>query len=215
MLFLKEVGNLNQKQLSRLIDMLSVQPQIRPRLSIGLIRMGGVSGTAVRVIAANIQALLGLPVEMLAPMEVPGDAFQAQRSQYDAGLILGHLARCPFPDSQRILCVTDADLCAPIFTYVFGEAEFGRKLAVISDYRIKCAPEGTPEDLGVYYERLTKVALHEIAHTFSVYHCERPECLMQISPRVSDLDGVEINFCERCGFALYRAIRDLAGNPTG
>lgn len=153
--------------------------------------------------------MLEVPVEMLAPMAIPEDAFQPRRSQYDAGLVLKHLARFSFPRHPRVLAITDVDLCAPILTYVFGEAEMGLKLAIVSGFRLKYREDGTPAPAAVYYERLVKVALHEIAHTLSLYHCEAPGCLMQISPVAGDLDKLDIHFCERCGFVLRRNMKEF------
>ena len=99
--------------------------------------MGRVPHTALRVIAANIQTVLGAPVDMLPAMEIPEEAFQRHRCQYDAGLVLKYLARFSFPHHSRLLVITDVDLCTPIHTFVFGEAELGLTLAIVSDFRLK------------------------------------------------------------------------------
>jgi archaemetzincin len=176
---------------------------------IALTKMGHLSPTALRVIAANIQAMLETPVEIVPAMAIPAEAYQRQRGQYDAGLILKHLARCSFPPHARLLAVTDVDLCTPILTFVFGQAELGLNLAIVSDFRLKHLEDGIPAPEGVYYERLAKVALHELAHTFSLYHCEIPKCLMQLSCGLSHLDGLDLFFCERCSFALRQGLRNL------
>lgn len=174
----------------------------------GLIPMGEVSDTELRIVVANIQVLLNLQVEMLAPMPVPEEAFQAHRGQYDAGLILRHLAESSFPRQRCVLTVTNVDLCTPILTYVFGEAEMGRKMALVSTFRLRNMRDGFPAPADVYYERLVKVALHEVAHTLSLYHCETPGCLMRFSPKVQDLDELDIRFCKRCGFALRHTLKE-------
>lgn len=171
--------------------------------------MGRVSHTALRVIAANIQTLLGTPVEMLAAMEIPEEAFQPHRGQYDAGLVLKHLAQCSFPHHSRLLAITDVDLCTPIHTYVFGEAELGLSRAIVSDFRLRHLENGDMTPEGTYYERLAKVALHELAHTFSLYHCETPKCLMRFSYGLGHLDELGIFFCERCSFALRQSLKNL------
>lgn len=180
-----------------------------PALSIGLIKMGRMPQTVLRVIAANIQVLLEAPVEMLPEMVIPEEAFQRHRGQYDAGLVLKYLARCSFPHYSRLLAITDVDLCTPIHTFVFGEAELGLKLAIVSDFRLKHREDGIMAPEGTYYERLAKVALHELAHTFSLYHCETPKCLMRFSYGLSHLDELDIFFCERCSFALRQSLRNL------
>jgi archaemetzincin len=171
--------------------------------------MGRMPQAAVRVVAANIQVLFEVPVEMAPAMAIPEEAYQSQRGQYDARLVLKYLARFSFPPHSRLLAVTDVDLCTPIHTFVFGQAELGHSLAIVSDFRLKDMKEGIMAAEDVYYERLVKVVLHELAHTFSLYHCETPKCLMQVSRGLSHLDGLEIFFCERCSFALRQSISNL------
>ncbi|MGC2432299.1 MAG: hypothetical protein WA433_00845 [Desulfobaccales bacterium] len=183
------------------------QPRPKPPvLSIGLIKMGRVPQTVLRVIAANMQTLLEAPVEMLPAMAIPEEAFQRHRDQYDAGQVLNYLARFAFPQHSCILAVTDVDLCTPILTFVFGQAELGLSLAIVSDFRLKHLEGGIMAHEGVYYERLAKIALHEVAHTFSLYHCETPKCLMRYSPGLRHLDELDIFFCERCSFLLRQVI---------
>ncbi|MFZ2445104.1 MAG: hypothetical protein WAW37_01985 [Syntrophobacteraceae bacterium] len=162
----------------------------------------------MRFIGANVQAVMEVPVDILAPMGVPEEAYVPHRGQYDAGFILKHLAGLSFPRHGCVLAVTTVDICTPILTYVFGQAELEGRLAIISNFRLKGDREGAPITADRYHERLVKVALHEIAHTFSVYHCEAPKCLMQISPRIQDLDGLDISFCERCKFILSRHLKN-------
>jgi archaemetzincin len=177
--------------------------------SIALTKIGLVPQRALRVIAANIQALLEAPVEILPEMAIPEEAFQCHRCQYDAGLVLKYLAQFSFPHHSRILAITDVDLCTPILTFVFGLSELGLRLAIVSDFRLKHMENGIMASEGTYYERLAKVALHEIAHTFSLYHCESPKCLMRYSHGLSHLDELDIFFCERCRFVLRQSLRNL------
>ncbi len=163
------------------------------------------------MIAANLQALLEATVEMLPPMTIPEEAFQHHRAQYDAGLVLNYLARFSFPHHSRILAITDVDLCTPILTFVYGQAELGLRLAIISDFRLKYMQDGGMAAEGTYFERLAKVALHEIAHTFSLYHCETPKCLMRSIHDLGHLDELDVFFCERCLFALRQSLSNLPG----
>jgi archaemetzincin len=184
------------------------EPTARHKPSAGLVTMGRISDMEARVVAANIQSLLNMPVEMLAPMAIPEEAFQLHRGQHDAGLILKRLAESSFPHQRCVLTVTNVDLCTPILTYVFGEAEMGRKMAIVSSFRLRNTRDGLPVPADVYYERLVKVALHEVAHTLSLYHCEEPKCLMRFSPKVQDLDELDIRFCRRCSFALRHTLEE-------
>lgn len=164
------------------------------RFRLGLIVLGPLSEVAVRVVAANLQAVLKLSVDLLHPREIPEYALQRHRRQYDAGLIIKQLSAEVSPDFLRIAAVTGVDLCIPILTYVFGEAEMGGKVAVISDFRLRRNEDGSLAPPDIYYERLVKVALHEVAHTFALYHCENTTCLMHYCSKVKQLDQIELFF---------------------
>ena len=116
---------------------------MRPLPTVGLIEMGRLGEVAVRVVAANLQTLLDLPVEILEPAVMPRECFLTQRQQYDAGLIVKHLAQLPLSSHLRILGVTVFDLCLPILTYVYGEAEVGGRAAVISNFRLRQNEDGS------------------------------------------------------------------------
>ncbi|MGC9194980.1 MAG: archaemetzincin family Zn-dependent metalloprotease [Syntrophobacteraceae bacterium] len=185
------------------------KPARRQSSSIGLINMGHASDTVLRVLAANIQTIFDVEADILSPMAIPDMAFEHRRGQYDAGLILNHLSRLPLPRHLRIVAITDLDLCSPILTYVFGQAQLGGKFAIVSDFRLKKSADGSCTPSALYYERIVKVALHEIGHTFSLYHCEAPGCLMQMSPETRDLDQLAIYLCNRCSFALHKNLKEV------
>jgi archaemetzincin len=177
--------------------------------SIGLIEMGRLGDVAVRLVAANLQAFIGIPVDILPPLSVPSEAFQPQREQYDAGVILKKLAQLSFPGHVRILALTTVDLCSPILTYVYGQAEISGRVAVVSNFRLRSNEGWSNVSPDHYYGRLAKVSLHEIAHTLSLYHCDEPKCLMHFSPGLHHLDKVEIAFCERCEFMLRESLGEI------
>ncbi len=171
-------------------------------LPLGLIPMGQLGELAVHIVAAHLQTFLEIPVDILGPREIPEAAFQNHRQQFDAGIILKYLARLPYPGHSRIVGLTNVDLCIPILTHVFGEAEVGGSVAVVSIFRLRKNQDGSNTPMDRYYERLAKVALHEVGHTLSIYHCEHPRCLMRYSPSVRHLDEVALFFCRRCKFLL-------------
>jgi archaemetzincin len=177
--------------------------------------MGRLGDLAVHIVAAHLQTFLEVPVDILGPQEVPEDAFQHQRQQFDAGTILKYLAQLPYPGHSRIVGLTNVDLCIPILTHVFGEAEVGGRVAVVSNFRLRKNEDGTNAPMEQYYERVAKVALHEVGHTLSVYHCDNSTCVMSYSPKVHHLDKVELFFCERCKFILRENIKQTRPRTIG
>ncbi|WP_245802396.1 hypothetical protein [Desulfacinum hydrothermale] len=170
--------------------------------------MGGV---ALRIVAANVQAVSGLATDVLEPRPLPPSAYLGDRRQYDASRIIAHMAGWSELNSHaRIIGLVSVDLCVPILQFVFGEAQMGGRLALVSGARLRTNPDGSEVPLDRYYERLVKVALHELGHTLEIYHCDTPGCLMCFSPSVSHLDRSDIRLCSRCLFLFNRAVHALA-----
>ncbi|MDD5763017.1 MAG: peptidase M54, partial [bacterium] len=65
-------------------------------------------------------------------MPVPPASLEAGRNQHSSTKILKEMLKEIPPDALKILGVTDKDLCIPILTYVFGEAQLGGTVGVVS-----------------------------------------------------------------------------------
>jgi archaemetzincin len=134
---------------------------------------------------------------------VPIDPFyDPQRAQYNSTGIIGHLLeRYRFVDASsftKILGVAGQDLFIPILTYVFGEAQLGGQVGVVSYYRLPNERYGLPADGRVFAQRLLKEAMHELGHTYGLIHCRALECAMHISTYVEDIDTKPAAFCREC-----------------
>ena len=176
------------------------------RGAIGVVRMGAVGEAVLNIVAANLQDILHLPVDIIPARQSPEFAYSDRRKQYHAALILKKLAesRRPHP---RILALVSVDLFIPVLTHVFGEAQMGGRAAVVSVHRLGQKEEGSRIPLDTFYERAVKVALHEVAHTFDLVHCKQPECIMRLSSGPGDLDELPLFFCEYCEAFLEEAYR--------
>jgi archaemetzincin len=165
-----------------------------------------VGEAVLNIVAANLQEILKLPVDILPARQTPEFAYSDRRKQYQAALILKRLAesRQPHP---RILAIVSVDLFIPVLTYVYGEAQIGGRAAVVSIHRLTQKEEGGGVSLDTFYERVAKVALHELAHTFDLVHCKQSECIMRFSSGPTDLDELPLFFCEYCEAFLEEAYR--------
>jgi archaemetzincin len=110
-------------------------------------------------------------------------------------------------DYPKLVGVTDADICLPIFTHVLGEAQQGGPWAVVSLFRLH--PRAAEEPPARLYERLAKIALHEIGHLFNLRHCEGPGCLMQFSGGLRELDRLPLMLCRYCRAYFEEALNTL------
>jgi archaemetzincin len=173
---------------------------------VGVVRLGTVGEAVLNIVAANIQEILHVPVDILPARQPPEFAYSDRRKQYHAALNLKKLAesRRPHP---RILALVSVDLFIPVLTHVFGEAQMGGRAAVVSLHRLRQKEEGSRVSLDTFYERAVKVAIHEVAHTFDLVHCSKAECIMRFSSGLLDLDALPLFFCEYCEAFLEEAYR--------
>lgn len=136
----------------------------------------------------------------------PEFAFIAERNQYFSTKILEVLAEEKMEPDSRILGVTNADLFIPILTYVFGESMLNGPAAVVSLYRLNPEIYGYPVNNKVLMNRLEKVAIHELGHSFGLQHCPDYRCVMHASNVVEGVDFKGKTYCRQClqglGFKL-------------
>lgn len=141
-------------------------------------------------------------VRAMPQIPVPPESFEALRNQYYSTKILKEMLRQVPGDALKMLGVTDKDLCIPILTYVFGEAQLGGTAAVVSLARLRQEYYGALPDRLLLLERLRKESLHELGHTFGLIHCPSKDCVMYLSNTVVDVDRKGRNFCRSCRTAV-------------
>ncbi len=176
---------------------------------VGIVPIGEVKQVVLKILAANIQAIFNLPVDILDGRKPLDKFFNPNRNQYNAATILDHMERRWKQPHDRILAVVSVDLFIPILTYVFGEAQINGKMAVVSTYRLNRRSGGGNVALERYYERIAKVGVHELAHTFGLVHCKENHCVMRASYSLSDLDYYPLYFCDYCQAMLDDTYRRL------
>ena len=137
-------------------------------------------------------------VRTMPSIPVPPESFEARRNQYYSTRILKEMLGDVPRDALKLLGVTDKDLCIPILTYVFGEAQVGGTAAVVSLARLRQEHYGLAPDRPLLLERLRKECLHELGHTFGLFHCTSRECVMYLSNTVVDVDTRGRDFCTGC-----------------
>ncbi len=173
--------------------------------------VGPVDEGIVRWLQSDIGAHLGTPVERMQPLEIPENSFDARRNQYTSTIILkAILAEAP-QDGSKLLAVVDRDLCIPILTFVFGEAQLGGTAALVSLVRLRQEFYGLPPDPPLFFDRLHKEAVHELGHTFGLIHCRLPECVMYLSNTIRDVDTKGRTFCRACHESLESKTGDGRG----
>jgi len=161
----------------------------------------------LRVVADSLQGILRVPVDLREPIVLPEDTFMETRNQYNAMALIKYLNSGMADNSLRILGITAKDICNPILTYVFGEAYMGGRSAVMSSARLKAGLLGEPVSREHFLERVVKVAIHEIGHTFNLRHCHTDRCVMRASNTLAELDEKLNYLCDYCEIFLFDSLR--------
>jgi archaemetzincin len=159
-----------------------------------------------------MEAALGsafrLPVLRVDPVDEPAPAYSPQRGQWSSAAFLETLLGRVPPGAERLLGVTERDLFVPVLSFVYGQAQLGGRVAVVSLARLRPAFHGLPEAPAVLERRAATEAVHEIGHTFGLVHCLDRRCPMSLSIDLPDLDGKTATPCAACG-ALLEGSREM------
>jgi len=157
-----------------------------------LVSFGGVEERLLLADAVNVKEIFELEVRVAKAGSVPREAYDPLRGQYKASALLKYLSSVSFPEMVRLVGLVDVDLYEEGLNFVFGEAQYGGKYAVVSTYRLK------DPDERLYFERVFKETNHELGHTFGLKHCPDPYCVMSFSNSLAEVDGKSRDFCPSC-----------------
>jgi archaemetzincin len=172
-----------------------------------LFNASSINSVEASEVQRNVESVFSCPTDWRQIRLNPEPAFDHSRGQYNStALLAGFLNTKPPQDGKNILIV-DIDLFIPVLTFIFGEAQFGGSLAIVSTHRLKNEFYGMPPDPQLHTLRLTKEIIHELGHTFGLYHCHQFECVMRSSTYVEEIDLKQERFCGECGKILASAIR--------
>lgn len=170
------------------------------RTTIYLMPLGALDARMQPILSATaefIDAYYATPTRILDPETLPARALNARRGQYDARVVLNHLAAHMPDDALGVLGVTDEDLFIPSVNYVFGLGSFRQRVSVFSvhrygdDYRL----DGQP---GTVLRRSMTVAVHELGHVLSMRHCTAYRCIMNGTHSLAEADQHPMHLCPVC-----------------
>lgn len=172
------------------------------RAFLGLVALGPVDPEIVRRLRTAVAKILALPVRVLRPRPLPEQTYHIVRGQYHSTQILEQLLADNNSGAFRILGITAVDLYIPILTFVFGEAQLNGQAAVISLFRPRGDADGEVVPLAVVLNRLIKLSIHELGHTFGLGHCREEGCLMGFAANLEKLDQKNLTICQYCQVLL-------------
>jgi archaemetzincin len=164
-------------------------------LRLNLLPIGEVNRSDLHILADKLRTILNeeVRIHIVAPAPIPAEAFNDKRNQYDGAYFLDCARAHVSESNEKVLGITTVDLYTPTLNFIFGQAEIGGCVAVISLHRLSWSV-GRQE----FISRMTKEAVHELGHVFGLHHCADRRCVMRFSNCLADTDYKSERFCERC-----------------
>ncbi len=165
-------------------------------LEVLLLPLGETNLRLLKWLQESLQERLISQFPISPPIPLPKSGLNPQRNQYNSRVILNWLRFNQF--SFPLLAVADVDLYSPGLNFVFGEAELGGKVAIISLARLNPTFYGLPSNELLLRDRTLKETTHELGHLFGLRHCPNRLCVMHFSNTLTDTDQKGSIFCDQC-----------------
>jgi archaemetzincin len=162
---------------------------------------------AVEVVRDRVAADFAVPVR---EGELPSADFalDERRGQYSSVAVLEMLVQHTPEDALKLLALTERDLFIPVLTFVYGQAQLGGRVGLVSMARLHQEFYGLPPKRQVFLERASKEGLPGAGHTFGLVHCADRRCVMSLATNIRQLDFKQAAFCAVCTARLRHYPRE-------
>jgi archaemetzincin len=163
-----------------------------------IIPIGHIDKEILQHTQIELEKRFNVAVEIGKQLEEPAYAYHRHKKQYNSTKILKKIHKLKLTGYDRILGIVDVDLYVPERTFVFGGADVKKKVSVISLTRLKQKFYDLPEDSVLFKYRTIIEAVHELGHTYGLYHCKDNRCVMFLSNTIEDTDHKGAELCSNC-----------------
>lgn len=134
--------------------------------------------------------------------------FNKSRNQYYSTEIISNFIPLTENLNDKIVLLVNVDLFVPVFTYLFGEAQFNGKLSIVSTFRLYEEFYTGRTDDKLFYKRVFKEVLHELGHNFGLRHCENWNCVMHASAGIEEVDVKGAFYCKTCEAVVKKSMME-------
>ena len=165
-----------------------------------IVPVGDADEGLLQALADDLGPRLGLECAVGAGLPLEEEWWDAERCRYLSGPIVDALldradGSGRDPHDCWWLGVAEAELCAPEYDVVFGEATLDGPSAVVGLASLRApSADGIP----TLWMRLVTSAVHELGHLAGAEYCPNPRCVMYPSRDIADTDGKGNSFCGAC-----------------
>ena len=163
-----------------------------------IIPIGHIDNDILQHTQMELEKRFNVVVEIGRQLEEPTYAYHKHKKQYHSTKILKKIHNLRLTGYDRILALVDVDLYVPERTFVFGGADVNKKVSVISLTRLRQEFYALPEDSTLFKYRIIIEAVHELGHTYGLYHCKDNKCVMFLSNTIDDTDHKGAELCSNC-----------------
>ncbi len=163
-----------------------------------IIPIGSIDDKTLQYTQMELEKRFNVAVDIGRQLEGPTYAYHKHKKQYNSTKILKKIHKLKLTGYDRILGIVDVDLYVPERTFVFGEADVKKKVSVISLTRLRQKFYDLPVDTALFKYRAIIEAVHELGHTYGLYHCKNNKCVMFLSNTIGDTDHKGAEFCSNC-----------------
>jgi archaemetzincin len=171
-------------------------------MSLAVVPVGAAPDPVLERVSSTVRAAFGMDVRLLPAVPEPAAAYSAPRGQWSSTEMLAVLLAAVPPGISRLLGVTERDLFVPVLSFVYGQAQLGGRVALLSLARLRPEFHGLPADALLLERRAGVEAVHELGHAFGLVHCRERSCPMSLSIDLPDLDRKTAEPCRRCSALL-------------